>query len=251
MKKVLLKISILLLLLTVLSCKIEEVAAPKLEYEPEIVVFAMLLATERPNDDQKTVRIERTYVVTDTLPYNENQRAVKDAKVFIETEGQRVQFHYTFASNYEDIADQLKIVAGQTYKLDITLSDGRKITSQCLMPGRPHIISPTTDVSVEAYKPLPVKWTEDEFAHRYEVSIEEEFNAFLYDEFFATTEEEIFFFILAPPGKYYIKVASLDQNYYDYLRSRQNRQPISNINGALGVFGAMAYSKAKFFATLP
>jgi hypothetical protein len=240
-----------LLILFVLSCEIEEVAAPKLEYEPEISVFGLLLFNEY-EEFQTTVKIEHTYEISDTLPFFPEQRVVKDAQVFIETDEQRVEFkYYNNDSNYEDRSGRLKMQPGQTYKLDITLADGRHITSQCIMPSKPKIISPRPDSSIEANAPLTVTWQDDGSAYRYQISVKEEMESFYFNEFSATTEEEIFFFVLAPPGKYHLKVASLDQNYYDYLRSANSRQPLSNMNGALGVFGAMAYSKSKFFAVLP
>lgn len=244
-------ISALLIVLIFLSCAIEDATAPKLDYEPEVVVFGLLLLTENDDEGQKTIRIERSFEITDKLPLDARNRAITDAKVFIETEDQRVQFLYTFDSNYEDIYNRLNIVPGQTYKLNITLADGRNISAQCIMPSKPEIISPRVNAPVEAYKPLDVTWQNDEFAYVYELSIEEEMESFSYSEFSASTEEEILFFVLAPPGKYFLKVASLDQNYYDYLRTSQSRQPISNIDGGLGVFGAMAYNKSKFFAVLP
>ncbi len=250
MKKTVHILASALLLLSFFACEIEEVAAPKLEYDPEIVVFGLLLYNEY-DEFQTTIRIEHAYDITDTLPEDSEKRAVKDAQVFVETSTQRVEYEHTFNSNYQDIRGQLERIPGETYKLDITLADGRKITSQCILPDKPLITSPALDTSVEAYKPLTVTWQRDEFAHRYQVSVEEDFDSFYFDEFSATTEEEIFFFVLAPPGRYYLKVASLDQNYYDYLRSARSRESGSNVNGALGVFGAIAYSKSRFFAVLP
>ncbi len=66
--------------------------------------------------------------------------------------------------------------------------------------------------------------------------------------FSASDQEELYAFLFAEPDGYTLTVASLDQNYYDYLRSRSDREPILHINGALGFFGAIAYDREHFVA---
>lgn len=236
------------ILISLVACSNDNPIVPEIDYEPEVVVFGLLLLTDRDQGQQKTIRIERSYEITEKVPDYSDGRAIKDALVFVETENQRVQFEHDFASAYSDKNNELQLLPGERYKLDITLKDGQKITSECLMPDRPAIVSPTLTEPVQAFEPLLVKWQEAEFAHRYQIAVEADNDGFQFSTFSASDQEEIYAFIFARPNIYYFKVASLDQNYYDYLRSRSNRQPISHINGALGVFGAIAYDRGSFRA---
>lgn len=231
-----------------LSCTHDNPMRPSLDYESEIVVFGLLLMTERDTGRQKTVRIERSYKVTDYLPDYPEGRAIKDAIVYIESANQRVRFEHLFAGTYSDVKGELNLIPGEVYTLDITLTDGHKITSQCVMPDRPTILYPTANTPVKAYQPLTVHWQHARFAHRYQIAVEEIANGFQFSLFSDSDREELYAFLFARPNYYTLKVASLDQNYYDYLRSRSNREPILRINGALGVFGAIVYDKEQFIA---
>ncbi|MBN1559713.1 DUF4249 family protein [candidate division KSB1 bacterium] len=239
---------IFLLIVAGISCKNDDPTAPRLDYDSEIVVFGLFMITEKENVQQKTIRLEQSYKVTDPLPQSQKERAIKDAVVFVETNDKRIQFEYLFDSTYLDKAGTLKLVPGELYKLDITLTNGHKITSEFIMPDRPKILRPNASAPAAAYQPLTVSWEEARFAHRYEIAIDDDFGEFQLATFSASDHEELYPFLFATPNEYTLKVASLDQNYYDYLRSRSNRDPISHINGAIGVFGAIAYDKERFLA---
>ncbi|MBN1465946.1 DUF4249 family protein [candidate division KSB1 bacterium] len=240
-------ILILLMIAACLSCN-DEAMAPDLDYDSEVVVFGLFLITEKENVQQKAIRLERSYKVTEKVPPSQKDRAIKDALVFVESKDKRVQFEYLFDNVYLDNADELQLLPGELYKLDITLTNGHKITAECIMPDRPKILSPAAGQSVAAYQPLTVTWEKARFAHRYEIAIDENFDGFQVSMFSASDQEDLYSFLFAGPDRYTVTVASLDQNYYDYLRSRSDREPISHINGALGVFGAMAYDRERFIA---
>ncbi|MBN1482017.1 DUF4249 family protein [candidate division KSB1 bacterium] len=246
--KILYKLVMPLLSVLLLTCTRDNPTTPNLDYESEIVVFGLLLMTERDSGQQKTVRIERSYKVTDYLPDYPEDRAIKDALVYVESRNQRVKFEHLFASTYSDVEEKLQLVPGELYTLNITLTDGHKITSQCLMPDRPTILFPTANTPVKAYQPLTVQWEHARFAHRYQIAIEDNVDGFQFSILSDSDQEELYAFLFARPNHYILKVASLDQNYYDYLRSRSNREPILRIDGALGVFGAIVYDRERFVA---
>ena len=241
-------IAILLIAAVLLSCKNDDPTAPNLDYDSEVVVFGLFMITDRENVQQKIIRLERSFKVTDELPRSPKERAIKDARVFVETKDQKFQFEYLFDSTYMDRSGELVLVPGELYKLDIALSNGHKITAECLMPDRPTIVAPTASAPVAAFLPLTVIWEEAPFAYRYQIAIDDDFEGFQFSTYSASDQEELYPFLFARPNEYTLKVASLDQNYYDYLRSRSNRDPISHITGALGVFGAIAYDKERFLA---
>lgn len=243
-------ILILLLIAVYLSCS-DEPVAPELDYDSEVVVFGLLLMTEKENVQQKAIRLERSYIVTEKLPPSQKDRAIKDALVFIESGDERVQFEYRFDNVYLDKPGELQLIPGELYKLDITLANGQKITAECIMPDRPKILRPTAGQPVAAYQPLTVAWELARFAYRYEIAIDENFDGFEFSMLSASDQEELYPFLFAGPDGYTVTVASLDQNYYDYLRSRSDRTPISHIDGALGVFGAIAYDRERFVAQAP
>ncbi len=235
------KIILFLLLLALLFACNDNPTVPDFDYEPEINVFGLLIL----NRQQKTIRIEQTYKVTDYFP---EFRGVEDAQVWVSSGDQKVRFVHLFNGNYSDKENKLKLVPGETYYLRIDMPDGRKVTADCIMPAAPRILSPVTNESVPAFKALDVFWERAEFAHRYEIAVDDEFRNFKYSNFSDSTHIQLFPFIFAHPGRYNLKVASLDRNYFDHVRSRSNRDPILHIEGALGVFGAIAYDKSRFYA---
>ncbi len=240
MKRRCLIIPVFLLFTLLFACN-DNPTVPEFDYEPEINVFGLLIL----NRQQKTIRIEKTYKVTDYLP---DFRGVEDAEVWVSSKEQKVQFEHLFNGNYSDKQNKLKLVAGETYALDVTMADGHKITAHCTMPAPPRILSPVDNESVPAFQALNVFWERGDFAHRYEIAVDDEFRNFKYSAYSDSTYIQLFPFIFAGAGRYNLKVASLDQNYFDHVRSLQNRDPILHIQGALGVFGAIAYDKSIFYA---
>ena len=232
---------LLIVMILISSCNKENPTVPEFDYEPEINVFGLFIL----NNNQKTIRIEQTYKVTDYYP---SFRGIEDATVFVSTESQRVEFVHLFEGRYSDEHDVLQLTPGETYKLDITMSDGRKVSAQCIMPDKPKILQPVNGGTAEAFTPLTVEYEQAEFADRYQISLTNDFGGIDFYELSAEGEEELYGFIFAKPDRYIIKVASLDKNYYDHLRSRSDREPLLNINGAVGVFGALAYDTVRFTA---
>ena len=58
-----------------------------------------------------------------------------------------------------------------------------------------------------------------------------------------STAIEFYPFYLAEPDIYVLKVAALDRNYYDYMRMRDDEEPVWHIQGGIGVFGAIAFDE--------
>ena len=235
-------LTLLLIFLFLMSaCNKDNPTVPTFDYDPEINIFGLLIL----NRQQKTIRIEQTYKVTDYFP---DFRGVEDAEVWVRSLDQNVQFVHLFNGNYSDKNSELLLAVGKTYMLDITMPDNRKITSECVMPAPPSILSPMDDEAVTAYTKLDVHWQRGDFAYRYEIAVDDEFRNFQFSNYSDSTYAQLFPFIFAGTGRYNLKIASLDKNYWDHLRSRSSREPILNIKGALGVFGAIAYDKTIFYA---
>lgn len=217
--------------------------APKIDYEPEINVFGLLIL----NNNQKNVKLEKTYRVTDYFPSAPN-RAVTDARVIVRSNDQEVEFKHLFEGNYGDIQDKLTLKAGYVYQLDVTLADGRKIFAETTMPSKPQILTPSKSDTLPAFQMLNIKWQPALFARAYAVTVyapTDDFEMTVYSE---DTELTFFGFLFAAPNRYTLKVSALDENLYDYFRSRRNRDPLLHIEGAIGVFGSMAYQAVQFEA---
>ena len=214
---------------------------PTIDYEPEVNVFGLFIL----NNNQKTIWLEQTYKVTDYLP---EFRGIEDAEVKVTTSSQRVFFTHLFNGRYVDDKDELVLEAGETYYLDIVLNNGHKITAQCVMPDKPSITSPQYADTVAAYRALEVSWNHAEFADRYELSIYNFNRTFTFSTLSDSDSEELFAFLFAKPDEYMIKLTAMDRNYYDHTRSRSNREKIHHIEGAMGVFGAIAYDYLRIYA---
>lgn len=232
-----------LALLWIAACD-DNPTRPEFEYEPEINVFGLLILDDAY--PQKTVKLERTYTIDEYFP---NFRGIEDAVVMVRTEEQDVQFQHSFQGTYVDVNDELRLSAGTLYQLDVTLADGEKITSECVMPARPTMISPAPNDQVPAYTALKLHWEETLFAQQYAISVESDLASFEFTLLSDSTAASFFPFIFAGPGSYRARISALDQNYYDHARSRSNRNPILHIEGAIGVFGAISFGKSvRFFA---
>ena len=228
------------LIILLIGCKTEP-PVPNFPYKPEVNVFALLIL----NNQQKIVRVERTYKSTDYFP---DDRGIADALVTISTEQNTVRFEHRFKGIYYDAQKQLQLQEGQAYHLQVVLNDGATISADCVMPGKPKIESPTDRSIVKAYRFLDIEWLQAQFAYRYLVYVKDildEFSTFVYADSTALT---FYPFLFAPPDIYVIKVVATDQNYYDYIRSHPNRDPILHISNGQGVFGAVAYDEIVVFA---
>ena len=179
---------IFLIFVLFIFCQKNDPMAPDLDYNSEVVLFGLFLMTENDNVQQKSIRLERSYKVTDRLPPSPKERAIKDAVIYVETKDQKVQFEYLFDSTYLDKEGELVLIPGEVYKLDITLKNGHKITSQCIMPDRPTILYPNPEQPATAYRPLTVTWKEAEFAHRYEIAVDDDSDVFQFATFSASDQ---------------------------------------------------------------
>jgi Domain of unknown function (DUF4249) len=143
----------------------------------------------------------------------------------------------------------LTLVPGATYRLDITLPDGRKVSGSTTMPastpravlGLPPSFSRATDT-------LALAWSPVAGAAAYEVSISSEwasFNAFadtalvLKGDVRNSGGSAIFVSGVVSQ----IVVSAVDANYYDYYRRASDpltgSGPIMRLTGAVGVFGSI------------
>ena len=233
--------ALFVLLLWIAGCN-DNPTRPEFDYEPEINVFGLLILDD--TYPQKTVKLERTYGIKEYFP---RFRGIEDATVIVRTEEQDVQFTHVFDGTYVDENDELQLMPGTLYQLDVTMADGHKIMSQCLMPARPRLLSPKPNQQVPAYTSLEMEWEETLFAHQYAVSVESELGSFEFTQLAEDTETDMFAFLFAGPGTYRARVSALDENYYDHARTRSNRDPILHIEGAIGVFGAIAFGKSVRF----
>jgi len=241
MNKYLLKTgSVLLSSLLFMSCT-DQPSQPEFDYKPEINVIGLLIL----NNNQKNIRIERTFSIKEKIT---DDRYISDALVFVHCGEQKVPFVHLFDGNYADENNDLELRAGAYYQLEVLLNDGRQVFAETQMPARPSILDPIKEQMVGAFTTLQVNWQGAPFAYRYAVSIEGLSNSFEIMDFSEDTEQTMFAFLFAGPGTYRLKVSSLDINFYDYSRERSNRYPIQHMDGALGVFGAMAYETVVFQA---
>jgi len=224
-----------LFIFIVLGCN-SEPTAPNFPYESKVNVFALLIL----NNQQKIVRIEHTYKATEYYP---EFRGITDAEVSIGTAEHDVKFIHQFNGVYYDIHKELMLQGGETYYLNVTLSDGKRISAQCTMPSKPKIVKPIAQSSVDAFRFLDIEWEAAQYAHRYLIYARNNSGDFATETRSNSTAVTFYPFLFAPPDYYVLKVVAADRNYYDYIRSQSNRDPILHINGALGVFGAVAYDE--------
>lgn len=217
--------------------------SPKIDYEPEINVFGLLIL----NNNQKNIKLERTYKVTDYFPSAPN-RAVTDARVIVRSNDQEVEFKHLFEGNYSDIQDKLTLKAGYVYQLDVTLADGRKVFAETTMPSKPQIITPSKGDTLPAFRLLGIEWQPALFSRAYAVTVYAPNGDFELTVYTEETQLSFFGFLFAPPARYTLKVSALDENLYDYFRTRSNREPLLHIEGGIGVFGSMAYQAVQFEA---
>lgn len=245
------KIKILWLAITAFLACNETPTRPQIDYESEVNVFGrfILYANKGQLVSQKNITLEHTYKITERFP-DPRARAIEDARVIVRSDEQQVEFQRLFEGTYGDVEDKLKLKPGAAYQLEVLLQDGRRVTAETIIPTLPEIIIPERDAEVSSFQPLTIKWRPALFCDHYAVTVyavDGNFNVTLFSD---KTEENFYPFLFAFPGRYMVKIAALDQNLYDYLRSRSNRNPILHINGGIGVFGSMAFTGVPFMAGL-
>lgn len=230
----------LIVLLFLTSCT-EQSVSPNIDYQPELNVFALLIL----NNQQKIVRVERSYRVDEYLP---EDTGISNAQISISSESQNVQFQSVGQGNYRDVDNALLLSPGVTYNLLVKVPDGRQVTGRCIMPGKPKIIIPESSQEVRAYQPLEIKWQAGNFAHRYICVLYDLEKDFTPQMIADSTAIKFYAFFFASPDVYTLKVMSTDRNYYDHIRTGDNTDDIVHLEGGLGVFGALAYDEVTFVA---
>lgn len=154
------------------------------------------------------------------------------------------------ASYYRISLDKygIALLSGSTYRLHITLPDGREVTGSTTIPGstpRAILNLPSTFSRGES---LSLAWSRVVGASGYEVSISSSRTS--YDAFADTsivlpwtTESTNGSSAFAPGLAHQIVVSAVDANYYDYYRRTSDfltgAGPITHLTGAVGVFGSI------------
>jgi len=227
------KLGIFLICLISLTCSKDPVK-PSVDYEPEINIFALLTL----NNSNKRVIVEETFRSDSYLPA---KRGVENAEVYIRRQQQEIHLQHIHNGRYIDTLDILEMRSGETYTLFIQLPDGREFSAQTVIPDAPKIIQPQHAANVPAYNPLEVQWNASKYAKDYIVSITNIGGDFTTSTLTDTLETTIFPFLFAPPNVYIIKVAAASPDYFTYIQTPPHKNSQGNIQGAVGVFGAIAY----------
>jgi Domain of unknown function (DUF4249) len=162
----------------------------------------------------------------------------------------RISSEPPVASYYRISLDKygIALLSGSTYRLHITLPDGREVTGSTTIPGStPHAIL-NLPPSFSRGESLSLAWSRVADASAYEVSISSSRTS--YDAFADTsivlpwtTESTNGSSAFAPGLAHQIVVSAVDVNYYDYYRRTSDfftgAGPITHLTGAVGVFGSI------------
>ncbi len=210
-------------------------------YEPEINVFALLLY----NSGQTVIRLEESYRALDRVP---EDRGIAGARVTIKGADQEVAYVDQGGGRYAEAGKILRLEPGATYLLTISVPDGREVAAQCTMPAPPRLIAPADQQHIAANDALPVVWQSESPEPHFLVNVRGNIHAYSAEVMTDSTATDFYPFYLAQPDIYVLKVAALDRNYYDYLRMRDEEEPLWHIRGGIGVFGAIAYDERVIIA---
>jgi len=223
-------------LLALISGCTRSTGVTEFTYTPEVNVFALFIL----NNQQKIIRIEESYRVTEYVPEN---RGISDAEVMVQSKNQQVRFIHRVNGYYEEETALLHLAEGETYHLYIQMADGRRAKGQCTMPYQPEIKTPLPHNPVRAYSALDIAWAVAVPACRYEISVRGNISGYSAQAGTDSLQMSFYPFLLAQPDIYVLKVTALEQNYYDYIRVGEDHPPIFHLEGAIGVFGAMSYDE--------
>lgn len=197
------------------------------------------------NEQEKIIRIEKTCKVDEYFPEN---RGISNAAVVIRTDSLSVNFDHLANGEYTDRGGDLFLKAGEKYSLSVSLPDGRQAWATTLMPDPPEISSPKAHASIKARSPLQVDWAASDLAFRYLVHVSNDARTFNISSRTDSTSVTLFPFLFAKQGVYFVKVTAADCNYYEYISTSDSREASVNIDGALGVFGAVATDAISVYA---
>ena len=138
---------------------------------------------------------------------------------------------------------------GSTYRLRIALADGRVVTGSTTIPAAPATANLNLPASLSSNDSLALAWPRVAGAIAYDVSVS--FKGWPTFDAFADTSIVLSTKTRTSSGgsafyagaTYQIVVSAVDVNYYDYYRRSSDfltgSGPISHLDGAIGVFGAI------------
>jgi hypothetical protein len=140
------------------------------------------------------------------------------------------------------------LLSGSTYRLHITLPDGREVTGSTTLPGSTPDAALTLPQTFTRDQSLALSWPRVAGAGAYDLSVSSSRTS--YEAFTDTSivlpgtaessNGDIAFF---PGFVHQIVVSAVDANYYDYYRRSSDiltgAGPITRLTGAIGVFGSL------------
>lgn len=141
------------------------------------------------------------------------------------------------------------LVPGSTYRLRITLPDGRAVTGSTTIPSVMASANLNVPASLSSADSLPLAWPRVAGASAYDVSVSLHgslvFEAFTDTSIVLSTRTQT-----SNGGRAFyagntheIVVSAVDANFYDYYRRSSDlftgSGPISRLDGAVGVFGSI------------
>ncbi|HPG38123.1 MAG TPA: DUF4249 family protein [bacterium] len=267
----------------------EEVYLPN--YTPELSVFGII----SNNNSQKFVVVERTMQLNESYEIDREKLVVKDAIVTVSRAADTTELMYKTGINpvsfydydewdydyvipgmYIDFNKELTVLPGQTYKLKITVPDGRHTTGQTTVPELPEIYVPQNFSRIKRsdIRNVLVKWNDnDEKTVAYCISFFIKRYAFSHEgqnypeQWINIYNDENDLYYKSPASLKYvnneylngpknvvsdtamIKIVAIDRMLYDYARKNElaalTGTDFNQINGGVGVFGSICVDSVK------
>lgn len=122
----------------------KEVDPDRLNREAAKLVVTCFLS---PQDTVLAVKVTRSLpVLGEVIQYTSNGNPVPNAAVTLSTNGKSVTLRYNSQLGYYGVSSQqLPVVVGQTYTLDVQTPTGERATSTCTIPGAVNLTNVTLD----------------------------------------------------------------------------------------------------------
>jgi hypothetical protein len=143
----------------------------------------------------------------------------------------------------------VSLVPGSTYRLHVTLPDGREVTGSTTVPSAVSGVRVSVPASLTSTDSLTLAWPRVAGAIAYDVSVSMR-GSLVFETFADTsivlstrTEGSNGHHPLYAGSTHQIVVSAVDANFYDYFRRSSDlftgSGPISHLDGAVGVFGSI------------
>ncbi|MFQ6618242.1 MAG: DUF4249 family protein [Fidelibacterota bacterium] len=228
-------------------------------YNPQINVFGLL----SPDPQLTFVRVERTFRIDVAMDMQKG--LIDNADVEISWSAGIIKLIFDGDNGYyRDPNLNFSAAHEMEYQLSVSAPGFNELKASTVVPGDFSILRPVNGDTVNGIDKVEIKWSKSEKSEIYfhqifvvelkDIEDPEIYGIITSQSFVKDTSLTIFPFFggyaFPVEGRYRIKIAACDRNYYDYFRTgkSEDQKDLEHLSGGHGLLGSVVIDSVDIYA---